>query len=478
MLDDESRCSSLIWWSDSSCVYTAQLHSDKDGKQDHTKLHQYHSFSVSFVIFVAWNLGQQPTKKVLFIPPANLSLMGAELSLFNVQDGFSEALIRGFRGALLTPDDYRKLGMAESLEDLRSALEDTDYGSFLQDESSPLAVTIFGTQLRQKMASEFRYIQSNANYPLNKFLDFIVAERMIDNVISLIQGSLNKKNPEELLARADPLGWSPEMKTLLTLDASSGYDELYRTVLIDTPVGRYFENYLDQQDTKDNTAGGARTVNEVSEAFSELDLEVMRASLKKAWLEDFYAFCQELGGTTAEVMGDILKKQADFLVISVTLNSLNAPMGGANQLSDRNSLYPSFGYLYPAGTDAMRKAFNDSTIRAALDCYPQYLELYEQCREFYIRENEGAAGAMERDPVATRNVGHAEEQVSLEDAVYKQEVKMYEFAYEQQMHYGVFYAWMKLKEQEIRNILWIADMILMQRKDQLSQVLPIFGPRY
>eukprot|EP01054_Gregarina_sp_Poly1_P002913 Gregarina_sp_Poly_1__2912@NODE_1813_length_3282_cov_262_359253_g419_i2_p1_GENE_NODE_1813_length_3282_cov_262_359253_g419_i2NODE_1813_length_3282_cov_262_359253_g419_i2_p1_ORF_typecomplete_len404_score60_31vATPsynt_AC39/PF01992_16/6_6e96_NODE_1813_length_3282_cov_262_359253_g419_i25141725 len=403
--------------------------------------------------------------------------MGAEISTFNVQDGFSEALIRGFRGALLTHEDYRKLGMAESLEDLRSALEDTDYGSFLQDESSPLAVTIFGTQLRLKMAQEFRYLQANANYPLKIFFDFIIAERMIDNVISLIQGSLNKKNPEELLARADPLGWTPEMRALLTLDASSGYDELYRTVLIDTPVGRYFENYLNQQDSNENHTG-ARTVGDVSEAFSELDLEVMRASLKKSWLEDFYSFCQELGGTTAEVMGDILKKQADFLVISVTLNSLNSPMGGANQLSDRNALYPSFGYLYPAGTDAMRKAFNDSTIRSALEPYPQYLDLYEQCRSFYIHENEGATAAMEADPLANRAIGHVDEQISLEDAVYKQEVKLYEMAYEQQMHYGVFYAWIKLKEQEIRNILWIADMILMQRKDQLNQVLPIFAPRF
>eukprot|EP01056_Protomagalhaensia_sp_Gyna25_P000094 Protomagalhaensia_sp_Gyna_25__93@NODE_1047_length_2255_cov_21_462094_g834_i0_p1_GENE_NODE_1047_length_2255_cov_21_462094_g834_i0NODE_1047_length_2255_cov_21_462094_g834_i0_p1_ORF_typecomplete_len472_score90_02vATPsynt_AC39/PF01992_16/5_5e95_NODE_1047_length_2255_cov_21_462094_g834_i05581973 len=441
--------------------------------QDHTTLSQHHHcLSLSFVRR-SKAINSLPKKK-LSSENLNTTTMGAELSTFNVQDGYSEALIRGLKGALLSPDDYRKLGMAESLEDLRSALEDTDYGSFLQDESSPLAVTIFGTALRQKMAQEFRWLQGQANYPLSQFLDFIIAERMIDNVISLIQGSLNKKNPEELVARADPLGWTPEMKTLLTLDVSSGYDELYRTVLVDTPVGRYFENYLEQQSAEHQT----RTVGEVTEAFSELDLEVMRASLKKSWLEDFFAFCQELGGTTAEVMGDILKKQADFLVISVTLNSLNAPMGGANQLSDRNSLYPSFGYLYPAGTDAMRKAFNDSTIRSALECYPQYLELYEQCRDFYIRENEGAVAATERDPLATRHLGQAVEQTSLEDAVYKQEVKMYEMVYEQQMHYGVFYAWMKLKEQEIRNILWIADMILMQRKDQLNQILPIFAPRY
>lgn len=428
-----------------------------------------------------------------------------ELSLFNVQDGYAEALVRGHRLALLTPEDYRKLMMAETLEDLRSALEDTDYGGFLQDEPSPLAVTTIGARCREKMADEFRALQAQANYPMNRFLEFIVAERMIDNVVSLIQGAINKKGPEELLSRADPLGWTTEMKALLTIDASTGYEELYRTVLIETPVGRYFEGYLDQQEENldrglvggdRNGAGGVRTVDEVEEAFGELDLEVMRASLKKSWLQDFFFFCQELGGTTAEVMSDILRRQADFLVLAVTLNSLNSPMGGATQLSDRNALYPAFGYLYPSGTDALRKAYNDATIRVALEPYSTYQEIYEQCKGFYIKDQDAGRGFGgdidgndEQAPEETSrpkkgpNGGGAvvvpkDAQLSFEDAVYRHEVKMYEMAFEYQMHYGVIYAWIKLREQEIRNILWIADMILMNRRDQMDQVLPIFAPRF
>lgn len=85
-----------------------------------------------------------------------------------------EALARGSKLALLTPDDYRKLGLAETLEDVRSVLEDTDYGLFLQDEPTPIAVTTIGTKCHEKMANEFRYLQGQANYPLNKFFGFIV----------------------------------------------------------------------------------------------------------------------------------------------------------------------------------------------------------------------------------------------------------------------------------------------------------------
>lgn len=97
---------------------------------------------------------------------------------------------------------------------------------------------------------------------------------MIDNVVSLIQGALNNKEPDELLSHADPMGWTNEMRALLTVDASAGYEELYRTVLIDTPVSHYFEEYLNQQDANhaDRDVGGVRTVTDAEEAFSELDL--------------------------------------------------------------------------------------------------------------------------------------------------------------------------------------------------------------
>ncbi len=55
------------------------------------------------------------------------------------------------------------------------------------------------------------------------------------------------------------------------------------------PVGPYFKTCITQTD------------------LDELNIEVIRNALYKAYLEDFHRFCQELGGTTAEVMGRILE---------------------------------------------------------------------------------------------------------------------------------------------------------------------------
>lgn len=204
---------------------------------------------------------------------------------------------------------------------------------------------------------------------------------------------------------------------------------------------------------------------ETSGILTKQDLEIMKATLKKAWLEDFYAYVQSLGGTTAEVLGHMLKMEADFRVLLVTLNSLNTSMGTEDGQAGRNVLYPNFGYLYPEGTKELRKAWNEQTIRTALEPYAKYLDLFDKVKSFYDRETSDRSGSI---------AGFA----SIEDKIYEENVKMYEMSFEQQYHFGVYYAWVKLREQEIRNIRWISNMIVLNTKDHIDDtIVPIFAPR-
>ncbi|KAK2198384.1 bifunctional V-type ATPase subunit C-d/ATPase [Babesia duncani] len=365
------------------------------------------------------------------------------LATFNADFGYLEAIVRGYRTSFLSALDYAKMRSAESLEDLRAILETTDYGPAFFDGAAPTSSSNIAMRCRQKLADDFMYLRREAQGDLAQFLDFVAREKMIDNLITLLQGTGNRADPKELLERLDPIGMFQGITAIVSLDLAQPNDELHRIVLCDTPIGGYFERFLAQR----AQAGGALV--------DASNVTSMSATLKRLWLEDFYRYASSLGGTTAEVMGHVLKTEADFRDLALTVNCLGLHQT-PSAIPDHNRLYSSIGYLYPAGTDRLCKAYNVATVQSALAPYQRYARIFTE--------------SLNAD--ATSGQGR-----SLEDLMYAESLKMCEDCFEQQLHFGIFYAWVKLKQQEIRNIAWIADMILLRRPDQIARVLPVFQPR-
>uniref|UniRef100_A0AAX7TM87 V-type proton ATPase subunit d 1 n=1 Tax=Astatotilapia calliptera TaxID=8154 RepID=A0AAX7TM87_ASTCA len=92
---------------------------------------------------------------------------------FNVDNGYLEGLVRGFKAGILSQADYLNLVQCETLEDLKLHLQSTDYGSFLANEASPLTVSVIDDKLKEKMVVEFRHMRNQSYEPLASFMDFI-----------------------------------------------------------------------------------------------------------------------------------------------------------------------------------------------------------------------------------------------------------------------------------------------------------------
>jgi len=74
---------------------------------------------------------------------------------FNIDHGYLEGLVRGFRSGILRQTDYMNLVQCETIEDLKLHLQSTDYGNFLANEVGPLTVAVIDERLREKLSSNF-----------------------------------------------------------------------------------------------------------------------------------------------------------------------------------------------------------------------------------------------------------------------------------------------------------------------------------
>lgn len=52
-----------------------------------------------------------------------------------------------------------------------------------------------------------------------------------------------------------------------------------------------------------------------------------------------------------------------------------------------------------------------------------------------------------------------EDAPTLDDLIFKEEVKINSLVFDEQTNFAAFYSYVKLREQEIRNIVWMAEMI-------------------
>ncbi|KAL3306938.1 hypothetical protein Ciccas_014563, partial [Cichlidogyrus casuarinus] len=263
---------------------------------------------------------------------------------FNIDNGYIEALVRGLKCGLLKSSDYTVLTQCETLEDLKVHLQDTDYGNFLSNEAEPLSVNLIENNLRSKFVKEFHYIRHQAVFPLSKFLDYITYSYMIDNIVLLITGTIHERPISELIPKCHPLGSFLQMETL---NIASTPAELYNAVLVDTPLAPYFNDCISEAD------------------LDELNIEIIRNTLYKAYLEDFYDFCKKLGGTTADIMCKILAFEADRRAFIITINSFGTELCK----DDRAKLYPRCGLLYPEGLNALAKADDYEQVKSIADYY-------------------------------------------------------------------------------------------------------------
>jgi len=233
--------------------------------------------------------------------------------------------------------------------------------------------------------------------------------------------------------------------SLVYAENADGLVELYRTVLVDTPVAPYFEKYFN-----DHLKGDDRKdAGDIVKVYNETEIDIIDNMLQKLWLEDFYAYTQSLGGETSIVMKELLEFEADKRAIAITLNSFMSNLNDQDQRATRKSLYCNFGSLYPEATQKeFQQVGNMQQLAQKLDTYPVFKELLRRAQ--------------------------SEANTSFLDQLLMFEVKLNRAAFDGQSHFAAFYAYTKLKTQEERNLRHIFNCIFQKREAKDIRWINIF----
>jgi len=147
---------------------------------------------------------------------------------------------------------------------MKMNLQETDYDQFMANEQHITPVS-FRDKALHKLVLELEFLRAHSVEPLATFIDYISYEFMIDNVMLLLKGTLSGRSANELIKQCNPLGLFKEstMRSIPTFEASpKGYADLYQTVLIDTPVGPYFSQYLQDNAEQMSDASEMRNILE------------------------------------------------------------------------------------------------------------------------------------------------------------------------------------------------------------------------
>lgn len=347
--------------------------------------------------------------------------------LFNINDGYLEGICRGFRSTILKQSDYATLVQCETLSDLKLHLQASSYRSMLTSdeghEKTNLTVANLDEQLRDKLAAEFSYMRRQSVPPLSEFLDYVRYAYMIDNTILLMTGTLNQRPVDEVAARCHPLGRFQQMEAV---HVALTPRELYNAVIVDTPLAPFFLDCITEH------------------SLNEVNVELIRNMLYKAYLESFDKFCKSLGGVTAETMSDILAFECDRRAFMITINSFRTEL----TKNERASLFPRCGLLQPAGLAALAAADNYEQVQMVAQNYSAYHSLFF-------------------------NAGEGPGERTLEDRFFEKECRMNSASFLRQFHYGVFYSYLKLREQECRNIVWIAECISQNQRAFIENYIKV-----
>lgn len=268
----------------------------------------------------------------------------------------------------------------------------------------------FKDALYSNLKNEYNKLYKGATDELKLLLDYYINRYKILNFIYLL--ACKENDPELTMAftKIDEIGLFNE---LYTLKFSNDMSDVYKFCVESTFLKNYYVNVKFNREIKDN------------------DFQLIQLQFLKQHLEDFYGQLEDT--KSMDFMKNVLKREGDRIIIEIVLNTLDS------SIKDREKLFPRVNSL----DLGMKKRLGKCT---AIDELRGILGTHNALRKVI----------MEDDIIKAIS--------KIENEKYWETFKIYN-------DISCVYGYLKLREQEIKNVLWVVECVSLKKRDFIKNVI-------
>ncbi|KAF7684564.1 V-type proton ATPase subunit d [Astathelohania contejeani] len=322
--------------------------------------------------------------------------------------GFVIAEVHGKSESLLKESDYNGLQQASGLDEILVKLSNSPYSKFV-NEGMELSKKEFNTRLNQALVADYRQMRRNSDGDMKILMDYFVQFYQLQNFIYLLDCKVEDPSLSHAITRVEMLGWFQELDTLKFV---TDMQDVYRFCV----EGTFLKPYYDKL-TFDNE-------------ISKNNWSLLQSQFTKLLMEDFAEKLKDCKGMS--FMNDILRREGDRRILEIVINSINS-----NDITGkaRRSLFPRINSFGLSVLDRLAECTSMDEMRAAISTHNLY-------RKLIVADDSEMLNVL----------------FEMEMANY-----MYSFIFHNDI--SCVYSYLKVKEQEVKNILWIIECISQDRRD-------------
>lgn len=328
------------------------------------------------------------------------------------QNGFIISMINCKMRSILTKSDYSVLQHSETLEDVIIKLLSTPYQKYISEEAI-FSKKVFKSQLSKSLVFEILEIRKLSDPDVGGLLNLYVDLYKIQNFVFLLAAKEHDPDLSKTYSRIEEVGKFNELETL---KFAADMNEVYKFCVEHTFLKKYYKRIVVENEIKSN------------------NFQIIQSQLMKFLIEDFYDVYKESSG----FIKNILQCQGDRWILEIVLNTLECSEYVGKK---RMRLFPKV-FSFNLGLVAkLSNCTNVDELKGLLVSHPVFGDIVT---------------ADEDDMI---------------NALVKIEMEMYWESFTRANDIACVYAYLKIKEHEIKSIIMTVECISMKKKDFVKNLI-------